>query len=323
MRNSYLHVFCALVFACGFGVACGQSWPAKPIRLIMPFPPGGGPDLVMRRAGTSLAPRLGQPLVIENRPGGNFVIGAEACARSTPDGYSICYILGSQMSVNPHVLLKLPYDPDKDFVPITSLYGLINGLFVSATTPVATLKEFEAYVRARPGKINMSTHGPNTSTDMYRRWLNELWSTDMVGVGYKDGTAMISALIAGDIQFTWIGVFNALGQLQGKRVKLLAVSSVRRYPAYADVPTFVEAGLPPVPLSTWQGLGAPAGTPEPVIKRLNAEFVRLFNEREFGDYLMSQGLETLVGTPEEFAAMMKKDRADSGELIRKLNIPRE
>ncbi len=277
----------------------------------------------MRRAGNALAPRLGQPLVIENRPGGNFVIGAEACAHAPSDGYTLCYILGSQMSVTPHVLLKMPYDPERDFTPITNLYGLINGLFVSSTLPVQTLKEFEGYARTHSGKINMSTHGPNTSTDMYRRWLNGLWGTDMVGIGYKDGTAMISALVAGDIQFTWIGVFNALPQLQAKRVRLLAVSSTRRYPVYPDVPTFVEAGLPPVPLSTWQGLAAPAGIPDAVVKRANAEFVRLFNEPSFSEFLVSQGLESLVGTPEEFAALMKKDRAESGELIRKLNIPRE
>ncbi len=305
------------------GLVRAQAWPSKPVRLILPFPPGGGPDIVMRRAGSALAPRLGQPLVIENRPGGNFIIGAEACARAAPDGYTLCYILGSQMSVNPHVLLKMPYDPERDFAPITNLYGLINGLFVSSALPVRTLKEFEAYARSHPGKMNMSTHGPNTSTDMYRRWLNGLWSTDMVGIGYKDGTAMISALVAGDIQFTWIGVFNALPQLQGKRVRLLAVSSTRRYPVYPDVPTFVEAGLPPVPLSTWQGLAAPAGIPEAVVKRANTEFVRLFNQPDFGEFLVSQGLESLVGTPEEFAALMRKDRADSGELIRKLNIPRE
>ena len=314
----------SILTLCGVAVLAGaQSWPSKPIRLIMPFPPGGGPDVVMRRAGNDLVPRLGQPLIIENRPGGNFVIGAEACARAAPDGYTICYILGTQMSVNPHVLLKMPYDPDKDFTPITNLYGLINGLFVSASTPTNTIKEFESYARTRLGKMNMSTHGPNTSTDMYRRWLNELWNTDMVGIGYKDGTAMISALVSGDIQFTWIGVFNALGQLQGKRVKLLAVSSSKRYPVYPDVPTFVEAGLPPIPLSTWQGLAAPAGIPDPMVKRFNAEFVRLFNEPQFSEFLVSQGLENLVGTPEDFAALMKKDRVESGVLIRKLNIPRE
>jgi tripartite-type tricarboxylate transporter receptor subunit TctC len=290
---------------------------------VLPFPPGGGPDVVMRRVGNDLQPRLGQALVVENRPGGNFIIGAEACARSAPDGYTVCHINSTQMSVNPHVMKSLSYDPEKDFRPITNLYNLVSGVFVSAALPPNTLKEFEAYARARSGKINMSTHGPNTPTDVYRRWLNDRWATDMTGVGYKDGTAMISALLAGDVHFVWIGFFNALGQMQAKKVKMLAVSSQKRYPLFPDVPTYDEAGIADAPMTSWQGLAAPAGTPDAVVRRLNVEFVKLFNEPEFGKFLVSQGLENLAGTPEEFTAFMRKDRALAGDVVKRFNIPRE
>ncbi len=313
----------ALVLAAVPAMALSQAYPAKPIRLILAFPPGGGPDVVMRRAGIDLQPRLGQPMIVENRSGGNFVIGAEACARSTPDGYTICHINSTQMSVNPHVLRKMSYDPEKDFRPITNLYNLVSGVFVSAALPPSNLKEFEAYVKARPGAINFSTHGPNTPTDVYRRWLNEKWGTDMVGIGYKDGTAMIAALMAGDVHFTWIGFFNALGQIQAKKVKMLGVSSQKRYPLFPEVPTFAEIGLAEAPMTSWQGLAAPGGTPDAVIRRLNSEFVRLFNEPEFGKFLVSQGLDNLAGTPEEFAAFMRSDRALAGEVVKRFNIPRE
>ena len=312
-----------VVLAVLAATASAQNYPAKPIRLVLPFPPGGGPDVVMRRAGNDLLPRLGQPLVVENRPGGNFVIGAEACARAAPDGYTLCHINSTQMSVNPHVMRSLSYDVEKDFRPITNLYNLVSGVFVSAALAPNTLKEFEALVKSKPAAMNMSTHGPNTPTDVYRRWLNERWGTDMTGIGYKDGTAMISALMAGDVQFVWIGFFNALGQMQAKKVKMLAVSSQKRYPLFPEVPTFDEAGIADAPMTSWQGLAGPGGLPEPMVRRINTEIVRLFNEPEFGKFLVSQGLDNLVGTPEAFAAFMRKDRAEAGEVIRRFNIPRE
>ena len=299
------------------------AYPTKPIRVIVPFPAGGGPDVVMRRVGNDLLPRIGQSWVIENRAGGNFVTGAEACARAVPDGYTLCYINSTQTSVNPHVMSKLPYDAEKDFKPVTNLYTLVSGVFVSAATPVNSMKEFEAWVKARPGKVNMSSHGPNTPTDIYRRWLNERWGTDMVGIGYKDGNAMIAALMAGDIHFTWIGYFNALGQVQAKKVKMLAISSARRYPGFPEVQTYTEAGIVDPPMTPWQGLAFPGNTPDVAVRRINAEINKLFSEPEFVKFMVTQGLDSLVGTPEEFAAYMRRDREIAGEIIRKFKIPKQ
>lgn len=300
-----------------------QTYPAKPIRLILPFPAGGGPDVIMRRTGNDLLPRLGQPLIIENRPGGNFVIGAEACARAAADGYTLCHINSTQMSVNPHVMAKLSYDVDKDFRPITNLYSLVSGIFINAALAPNSMKEFEAYTKAHPGAINFSTHGSNTPTDIYRRWLNERWKTDMVGIGYKDGTAMISALLAGDVHFVWIGFFNALGQIQAKKVKMLAISSLKRYPTFPDVPTFTEVGIADAPMTSWQGLAAPGSTPDAVIRRINSEVLRLYREPQFVEFLVAQGVDNMVGTPEEFADYMKQDRAMAADVVRNFNIPRQ
>jgi len=304
-------------------VIAQPAYPAKPIRLILPFPAGGGPDVIMRRTGNDLLPRLGQPLVIENRPGGNFVIGAEACARAAPDGYTICHINSTQMSVNPHVMAKLSYDVEKDIRPITNLYALVSGVFVSAALPPNNFKEFEAYVRSHPGAVNFSTHGANTPTDIYRQWLNAKWKTDLVGIGYKDGTAMIAALLAGDVHFVWIGFFNALGQIQAKKVKMLGISSAKRYPLFPEVPTFAEIGIADAPMSSWQGLAAPGGTPDAIIRRVNAEVVKLFREPQFGEFLVTQGVDNMAGTPEEFAEYMKQDRAMAAEVVRNFKIPRQ
>ena len=306
------------------GVAFAQSpYPAKPIRLILPFPAGGGPDVIMRRVGNDLLPRIGQPLIIENRPGGNFVIGAEACARATPDGYTLCHINSTQMSVNPHVMASLSYDVDKDIRPITNLYALVSGVFVSAALPPNNFKEFETYVRSRPGGVNFSTHGASTPTDIYRQWLNAKWKTDMVGIGYKDGTAMITALLAGDVHFVWIGFFNALGQIQAKKVKILGISSAKRYPLFPDVPTFGEIGPAEAPMTSWQGLAAPGATPDTIVRRINGEVVKLFRETAFGEFLVTQGVDNMVGTPEEFADYMRRDRATAAEVVRTFNIPKQ
>ncbi len=304
-------------------VVAQPAYPAKPIRLILAFPAGGGPDVIMRRTGNDLAPRLGQPLVIENRPGGNFVIGAEACARAAADGYTLCHINSTQMSVNPHVMAKLSYDVEKDIRPITNLYALVSGIFVSAALAPNSMKEFEAYARARPGAINFSTHGSNTPTDIYRLWLNERWKTNMVGIGYKDGTAMITALLAGDVHFVWIGFFNALGQIQAKKVKMLAISSLKRYPLFPEVPTYTEVGIADAPMTSWQGLAAPGATPDAVIRRVNSEVVKLFREPQFGEFLVTQGVDNMAGTPEEFAEYMRQDRAMAAEVVRRFNIPRQ
>lgn len=303
--------------------AAQQAFPTKPMRIILPFAPVGGPDLATRRTASELQARLGQPVVVDNRPGGNFVIGADACRRAAPDGYTLCYVTSNQFSINPYVLRELPYDPEKDFRPVTNLFTLVAGIFVSAKHPANTLLELERYARANPGKINYPTHGPNSGTDIQRRWLNEKWRTDMVGIGYKGGPEMLTALVGGVVQVAVIGVTSALPQVNAKAVKILAVSSQARYPSFPDVPTFAESGITDWPLVPWQGLSYQAAVPEAIVRRINAEVVRLYKEPEFGKFLVSQGFEVMVGTPEEFAAYARKDRAVTAELIRKFNIPRE
>lgn len=303
--------------------AAQQSYPAKPIRVIIPFPPGEGPDLILRKASDEFNKSMGQPWLVENRPGGNMIIALEACARAPADGYNICLINSSGMSVNPHVMLKLPYDPDKDFKPITNMYFLVGGLFSNPSVPAANIRDFVSYARSKPGAVNYGTLGPFTTTDVFRLWLNENWKTDLVGIHYKGGAVIIPAVMSGEIQFTWIGVFNALGQVKANKVRLLAVDSPKRSSQFPDVPTLAEVGLPESPFASWHGLGAPAGTPDAVINRLNGEVSRLWSTSAFSEFLDARLVQSAVTPPEEFGAYMRKDRERIGGLVRKYNIPRQ
>jgi tripartite-type tricarboxylate transporter receptor subunit TctC len=303
--------------------ASAQTYPTKPVRVILPFPPGEGPDLILRRAGDDLQQRLGQAWVVENRPGGNMIVAANACLGSAPDGHTICMVNGSMLSVNPHVMAKLPYDPDRDFKPITAMYFLVGGLFANSSMPASNVKDFIAHARTKPGAINYGSLGPNSTTDVFRMWLNEAWQTNIVGIPYKGGAQIIPALVAGEIDFTWIGVFNALGQIKAGKVKLYAVDSRKRSPLYPDVPTLTEVGLPESPLASWHGLAFQSAAPDTAARRINAEFARLFSEPKFAAFLSERLVENAVTSPEEFAAFLKRDRERVGELVRKFNIPKQ
>jgi tripartite-type tricarboxylate transporter receptor subunit TctC len=300
-----------------------QPYPSKPIRVIVGVPPGSGVVIVMRAAGQELATRMGQPWLVENRPGGNTVIAAQACARAAPDGYTVCYVSADSMSFNPHVISNLPYDPDKDFKPITSLFYLIQGIIASASLQANSIKELQAQAGANSAILNFATLGAGTNTDIFRQWLNERWKTNIAGIPYKGGNLIVTALVAGEVHFSMPGLGNMGGQLKSGKVKVLAVHSSKRLRLLPDVPTLTEAGLDGFPVKGWFGLAVPAGTPDAIVSRLNSEFVRLFREPKFVEYLEDQYLEPFVGTPEECAAFMKADRELTGVVVKHFNVPRQ
>ncbi|OGA24929.1 MAG: hypothetical protein A3I01_12055 [Betaproteobacteria bacterium RIFCSPLOWO2_02_FULL_65_24] len=298
--------------------ATAQQFPSKPIRVIVAIAAGSPTDVIMRMASKELQRSLGQPLTIDNRPGGEMVVGSELCARSAPDGYTLCVVSNTAVSINPHIFPKLPYDPDRDFKPVTALWRLIQGIIVSASLPVNSIGELQALAAAKPGVLNSGTMGAG-GADLHRRWLNDQWNTNIVGVPYKGANLVMNALLGGEIQMSLMAVGGLRGQLKAGKVKLLVVGSSKRLAQFPDVPTYAEAGLEASP-RTWWALLAPAGTPDPMVKRLNAEFVRLFNEPKFAAYLESQFVESAVSSPEEFAALLKKDRERAGVMVRKYNL---
>ncbi len=321
--NTVVLAIAALLWS---GAAMAQSYPSKPIRFVLNASVGVSADIVMRVAATELARQMGQPWVIENRPGGNFVIGAVACKGSAPDGYAVCLVNAQSMSFNPHVISKLPYDPDTDFKPITNLFIQVSGLAAPASLPVNSVSELQRLAVSKSGNMNFATLGPGTTQDILRQWLNDKWKTELVGVPYKGMNLILNGMLAGEASLTQTSLGSAGAYLSGAKIKLLAIEGSRRLSKMPDVPTYAEAGLggfTELQGPFWWGLVVPAGTPSPIVQRLNAEFAKVFQGPKLTELLESLYLESAIGTPEEFASFLKLDRARDGELVRKFNIPRQ
>jgi len=314
----------ALVLAtAGWGsAASAQTYPQKPIRLIVSIAAGSVTDVILRAAANELQPRLGQPLIIENKGGAAGILGAQACAQAVPDGYTICTVYHSTMSYNPLLFTKLPYRPE-DLAPIGRLFFLVEGVFVSSDLKVATMAELKAKVQAQPDALNYATLGEGSFPDLFLRWLNNQWNAKIVGIPYKGGGPAAQALMAGDAQITRFGVGNFRGALDSGKVKALAVSSSQRSPLLPDVPTAREAGIGGYPGIGWWGLGAPKGTPPEAIARISEAFVKLFNEPKFKAFLDQQSVMSAPTGPEEFVKFLAEDRKAAESLIRTANAKAE
>lgn len=315
----------ALAFVCaGFAAACpaanAQSYPDKPIRVIVSIAAGSVTDVIIRAAANDLAAKLGQPLVIENRGGAAGILGAQACAQSPGDGYTLCVIYHSTMSYNPVQFDKLPYVAD-ELVPVTRLFFLTEGLFVNAELPAKTVAELKALAQAKPDSLNFATLGNASFPDLFRIWLNNQWGTRIVGVPYKGGGPAAQALAANEVQMTRFGVGNFRGPMDAGKVRALAISADTRSPLMPEVPTFREAGLD-YPGQGWWGLAAPKGTPPAVVDKVNAAFVAVFKDPKFIDYLEKQSVVSAPTTPAEFAAFLQADRKAAEALVKIANTPK-
>lgn len=295
--------------------ACAAAYPTKPIRIIVPIAAGSVTDVILRAAGNELAGRLGQPLVIDNRTGGGGIIGAEACARAAPDGYTLCTIYTATTSANPYLFDKLPYDAARDFTPITNLYYVTGALVAAPGLPVQNVEQLRGLAAGRVRTLNFGTIGPGSYPELFLAWLNGYWKADITGVPYKGGGPIALALLSNEIQLSAVGLGNFVPQVQAGQLRALAVSGSRRSRLIPQVPTMAEAGVP-YPGHLWWGLAGPRGLPPAVIERLNAEFVRLFREPRFAEFLEAQAVEAATGTPAEFARFMHEDRQWTGSMLR-------
>jgi tripartite-type tricarboxylate transporter receptor subunit TctC len=286
--------------------------------MIVSIAAGSVTDVIMRAAANELQARLKQTLVVENLGGAAGILGGQACARATGDGYTICVIYHSTMSYNPLLFTKLPYNADSDFVPITRLFFLTEGLFVSSALGVNSVAELKA--KAQSGAaLNYATLGEGSFPDLFLKWMNNQWSTKIVGVPYRGGGPAAQALAANDVQMTRFGVGNFTGLLSGGKVKALAIGLPKRSPLLPNVPTLDEAGLPGYPGQGWWGLAAPRGTPPAIVERLNSEFVKLFSEPKFMAFLDKQAVVSAPTTPAGFTAFLKEDRKAAETLIKIAN----
>jgi tripartite-type tricarboxylate transporter receptor subunit TctC len=309
--------------ALGWAATAGaQTYPERPIKVVVPIAAGSVTDVIMRATANELAPRMGQQFVIENKGGAAGIPGAQACAQAPSDGYTICLVFHNTLSFNPITYNKLPYDADKDFTLITNLYLLIEALFVNTSLNINSVAEFKAYAQANPTALTYGTLGAGSGPELFLKWINHQWNVGVVGVPYRGGGPIAQALVANEIQVAKVGLGNFMGLLGTGKIKPLAVAATKRTPLLPDVPTLAEAGLD-FPSFGWWGLAAPKGFPKPALDRLNAEFVKLYREPKFVEFLEKQAVVPAPGTPDEFAAFLRKDRQSADMLIKLANTPRQ
>ena len=298
-----------------------QTYPDKPIRLIVSIAPGSVTDVIVRAAAKEIEPKLGQPFVIENRGGAAGILGGQACAQSAGDGYTLCVIYHSTMSYNPVQFDKLPYNAD-ELVPVTRLFFLTEGLFVNAELPAKTVAELRTLAQGKPDGLNFATLGNASFPDLFRVWLNNQWNTKIVGVPYKGGGPAAQALSANEVQMTRFGVGNFRGAMEAGKVRMLAIAADQRSKQFPDVPTLKEAGLN-YPGQGWWGLAAPKGTPQAIVDKVNAAFVSVFGDPKFGEFLEKQLVVPAPTSPAEFAKFLKEDRKAAEDLVKIANEPRK
>jgi tripartite-type tricarboxylate transporter receptor subunit TctC len=311
MAALMVSIFCAPAFA------QAQAYPTKPIRIIVPYPAGGGIDVISRVLGERLSQRLGQPVLVDNRPGGGTILAAEQVARAAPDGYTLMVTTDATLSVNPHLYSKLSYDPVKDFAPITQLVLLNQLLLANPAVPANSLKELIAYARANPGKLNYASYGSGSQPHLAMEMLKSQAGIDIVHVPYKGIPQAVPAAIAGEVQLTFSGVASSQAYLKAGRLKALAVGGKSRLALLPEVPTFAESGFPDVPANAWFGLFAPAGTPRDIVMKLQAETVRILRDPEFMQKeITAKGYQLVGSTPEEFSAFLVTDSVLNARAVR-------
>jgi tripartite-type tricarboxylate transporter receptor subunit TctC len=297
----------ALAALAGPVAADAQGYPNRPVKLIVPFPPGGPLDIVGRAIAQKLTEAWGQSVVVDNRPGAGGNIGAEIVAKSPPDGYTILMGALSTHAVNPSLYAKMPYDAVKDFAPITLVAVTPNVLVVNVALPVNSAKEFVAYAKANPGKLAFGSGSNGSAGHLAGELFKVETGTDIIHVPYKGGAPATQALLAGDTQFMFDNLANAMPQVKAGRLKALAVTTAERSKLVPELPTMAEAGLAGFDISTWFGLLAPAGTPKEVIDKWGGEVAKILNSPEMRERLTTQGAEPAPTTPGEFAAFIQSE----------------
>jgi tripartite-type tricarboxylate transporter receptor subunit TctC len=300
-------------------LAFAQAWPAKPMKLIAPYPPGGQTDLVSRWLADKLQPALGQPLLVENKSGAQGIVGIEAAKNSPADGYTFVYANVSNISINPHVHEKLPYDGLRDLAPVTQLGLTVLAMVVPPSLNVKSLKDFLEYAKANRGKVSFASFGAGSTSHIYGEMLKGAAGIDMTHVPYKGAGPAVQDTIAGHTQMAIqdlgsVGPFVASGKLVA-----LAVTGPKRWPLLPDLPTFAELGYP-LDIAGWNGIMAPAGTPRAIVERMSAEINRVIQTPEGREQMLKFGLLATGTTPEEFAEVIRRDTPRWGDVIRKAGI---
>ncbi len=296
--------------------ALAQPFPSKPLRIVVPFPAGGTTDVLARAVAQKLTETLGQPVVVDNRPGAGGNIGAELVAKSPPDGYTLLMGTVGTHAINPGLYPKMPYDHVRDFAPVILVAGVPNVLVVNPSLPVNSVQELIVYSKANPGKLNFASSGNGTSIHLSAELFKTMAGVQIMHVPYKGSAPALQDLVGGQVQLMFDNLPSSLALIKGGKLKALAVTSSARAAALPDVPTLAESGLPGFEASSWFGLLAPAGTPQPAIATLNAEVAKWLATPEAREKLLAQGAIAAGGTPEDFTRHIAAETAKWQKVVK-------
>ena len=296
-----------------------QPFPDRPVRVIVPFAPGGSVDAVMRFLGPQFQESTGQQLLVENRPGGGSFIGMSACAKAAPDGYTLCATTADSLTFSRFLYNSIPFDVETDFTGVTNLVTTSGLLFTAANSPLASLKDVIAREKANPGSINIATWGPGTAPDLYARFINRELGLKMVQIPYKGAAPALTAALGGEVQISYFGIGAVLPHIRAGKLRPLVATSQTRSKFLPDVPSMAEFGIDPG-FTSYFGLYAPAKTPAPIIARLNDAIVKGLRSPAAEKFFSAQTLEVVGNSPAEFTRFMQADREAAGRLIRGLGI---
>jgi len=315
MRSLHRWALGAL-FACVGTVASAQGYPNRTIRLVVPFPAGGTTDILAREVAQKLTEVFGQAVVVDNRPGAAGNIGSDLVAKSAPDGYTLLMGTVGTHAINPSLYSKMPYDHVKDFAPVVLVAGVPNVLVVNPALPVNSVSDLIKLAKDKPGQINFASSGSGTSIHLSGELFKTMASVDMTHVPYKGSSPALTDLIGGQVQIMFDNLPSALPQIKGGRLRAIAVTSLKRAPVLPDIPTINESGLPGFEASSWFGVLAPAGTPAPIVARINTEVNKWLQSADAREKLLGQGAEAAGGSPEQFANHIRAESEKWAKVVK-------
>jgi tripartite-type tricarboxylate transporter receptor subunit TctC len=298
----------------------GQAYPLKPVRLVLPYPPGGGSDTIGRPLAQKMSEGLGQQVVVENRGGAGGNIGMEYVARAAPDGYTLVFALTAQLAVNPALYQKLPYDPLRDYAPIALLGAGGYILVTHPSLPVKSVKELIALAKARPGQIAYSSSGNGSGGHLAAELLNHMAGIKTLHVPYKGGGPALMDLLAGQVQLLFATQLASWPHIQSGRIRALASSTAKRPASLPELPTIAETGVPGFDAGVWYGVLAPAGTPRDIVTRLNGEVVRVLGQPDYRNLLLNNTIEPIGGSPEELGQYIKSELVKWAKVIKDAGV---
>ena len=318
-----LSIVCAAAgLSLSAGSALAQTYPTKPIKIIVPFGPGGFTDVVARILGVKLGESLGQSVVIENKPGAGSMIGTDQVAKSAPDGHTLL-IVSSTHVISPWIYKSVPYDPLKSFAPVSKLVDSPYVLLTNPKVPAKNVQEFIALAKANPDKIHYASSGNGSAQHLIGGMFASMTKTQLKHVPYRSSNLATTDVVAGVVESSFAGVPNALSQVPNGRLNALAVTSAKRIPQLPNVPTMQEAGVPGYDATIWLALLAPAGTPAPIVNKLNAEVAKIMNTAETNKAMFEAGVEVSLSTPEALTQLMSSEMSKWGKVVKEAGIKLE